>query len=173
MCCALIVIVYVANVGPWKKLAADRKLTLKTWGSSPIPGNQDNPYAVQLSTTNLVPLITSKTRLVSFTACSNILGSITDVAEVVREIRHVAREKGARKVEVCVDCVAYAPHRRIDVRKWDVDYCFFSYYKVCNARNLERSVRGNNVTAIGLWTPHFHSLCEGTFFGGISDFLGA
>lgn len=89
-----------------------------------------NPYAVELSISSLIPLITSKTRLVAFTACSNILGSVVDVEAVVRAIRHAAREKGARKVEVCVDCVAYAPHRRIDVKKWDVDYCFFSYYKV-------------------------------------------
>ena len=121
---------YVANVGPWKKLAKARNLTIKIWNSSLVPDSFDNPYAIQLSTSNLITLITSKTRLVAFTACSNILGSIVDVAEVVRVIRQTAREKGARKVEVCVDCVAYAPHRRIDVKAWDVDYCFFSYYKV-------------------------------------------
>jgi selenocysteine lyase/cysteine desulfurase len=40
---------------------------------------------------------------------------------------------GARKVEISVDCVAYAPHRRMDVRDWDVDYCVCSLYKVSTA----------------------------------------
>lgn len=77
-------------------------------------------------------MITAKTRLVAFTACSNILGSVVPVKEVIRAIKEKAREVGARKVETSVDCVAYAPHRRVDVQDWDVDYCFFSVYKVCN-----------------------------------------
>ena len=97
---------------------------------SPIPGFEKNPYAVHLSLDTLLPLITSKTRLIAFSACSNILGSAIDVEAVVKAIRDEAQKKGARKIEVCVDCVAYAPHRRIDVRKWDVDYCYFSFYKV-------------------------------------------
>jgi len=31
---------------------------------------------------------------------------------------------------VSVDCVAYAPHRLVDVQDWDVDYCVLSLYKV-------------------------------------------
>lgn len=85
---------------------------------------------MQLSIDALLPLITSKTRLVAFTACSNILGSVVDVEAVVKAVRAEAQKKGARKVEVCVDCVAYAPHRQVDVRMWDVDYCYFSFYKV-------------------------------------------
>lgn len=53
------------------------------------------------------------------------------VAEIVNAVRSEARIKGTLKVECCVDCVAYAPHRRMDVRAWDVDYAFFSFYKVC------------------------------------------
>lgn len=120
----------LANASPWKRLAARRGLILKTWGHSPISSEANNPYAVQLSLDALLPLITPKTRLVAFTACSNILGQIIDIASVTRAIKEEAANKGVRKVEVCVDCVAYAPHRRIDVRGWDVEYCYFSYYKV-------------------------------------------
>ena len=49
---------------------------------------------------------------------------------ILAAARSKARELGARKLEVCLDCVAYAPHRQIDVRDWDVDYCVFSFYKV-------------------------------------------
>jgi hypothetical protein len=37
---------------------------------------------------------------------------------------------GVGKIEFCVDCVAFAPHRRMDVQDWGVDYAFFSFYKV-------------------------------------------
>ncbi|EJD08144.1 PLP-dependent transferase [Fomitiporia mediterranea MF3/22] len=119
-----------ANSGPWKKLAARRGLVLKNWPHTVSPLTPNNPYGVELAIDTLLPLITSKTRLIAFTACSNILGTIVDVENVVKAIRAEAEKHGARKVEVCIDCVAYAPHRRIDVKKWDIDYCFFSYYKV-------------------------------------------
>jgi selenocysteine lyase/cysteine desulfurase len=90
----------------------------------------ENPVSVALKIEELLPLVSARTRLVAFTACSNILGSVVPVADVVRAVRTKATEVGAKKVETCVDCVAYAPHRLIDVRAWDVDYCFFSYYKV-------------------------------------------
>jgi selenocysteine lyase/cysteine desulfurase len=123
--------VFSANAGPWKKLAKQRGLLIHTWAHTPLPNAPpDNPYALGLNISSLIPLINSNTRLVAFTACSNILGSIVDVEAVVKAIREEAKAKGNQKLEVCVDCVAYAPHRRLDVRKWDVDYAFFSYYKV-------------------------------------------
>ena len=119
-----------ASVGPWKKLAARRGLVLKNWPHTVSPLTPNNPYGVELAIDTLLPLITSKTRLIAYTACSNILGTIVDVENVVKAIRAEAKKHGARKVEVCIDCVAYAPHRRIDVRAWDVEYAYFSYYKV-------------------------------------------
>lgn len=50
--------------------------------------------------------------------------------EIIKKARADAGLKGAKKVEFSVDCVAYAPHRLIDVQDWDVDFCFFSLYKV-------------------------------------------
>ena len=119
-----------ANAGPWKRLAARKGALTKLWPATPLPAYPNNTYAVGLQLDALLPLITSKTRLVAFTACSNILGSVVPVAQIVQGIRARAKELGARKAEVCVDCVAYAPHRGIDVREWDVDYAYFSFYKV-------------------------------------------
>ncbi|KAI0027079.1 PLP-dependent transferase [Vararia minispora EC-137] len=117
-----------ANGGPWKKLAARKGLTIKTW--HPRSTSPENPYAIALDVLDLLPLITDNTRLIAFTACSNILGSLVPIKAIVRAARAKAAERGARKVEFCIDCVAYAPHRRIDVQDWDVEYCFFSFYKV-------------------------------------------
>jgi selenocysteine lyase/cysteine desulfurase len=109
-------------------LAARTRTTVKVWKARAL--DERNPYCVGLDVQDLIPLITDKTRLVGFTACSNILGSILPVKEITRAIRDAAREKGARKVEICLDCVAYAPHKRMDVQDWDVDYAVCSFYKV-------------------------------------------
>ncbi|KAF7288846.1 Aminotran-5 domain-containing protein [Mycena chlorophos] len=133
-----------ANAGPWKKLAARTGAVVKYWHSSPT--NPNNPYSLNLKVEELLPLITSKTRLVAFTATSNLLGSVVPVAEITKALRADAAAKGAKKVEVSIDCVAYAPHRRMDVQAWDIvsfslsvfvlnnaaaqDFCVFSFYKV-------------------------------------------
>ena len=114
-----------ANVGPWKKLADRRGATVKYWQATPT--SDDNPYSVSLKVDELIPHISEKTRIVAFTACSNILGSILPVKEIVKVTRDEAKAQGAEKVEISVDCVTYAPHRRIDVQDWDVDFCVFFF----------------------------------------------
>lgn len=103
-----------ANTGPWKRLAA-RGVVVKEWAI-----DRDT---WRLEARGLEPLLTDRTRLVAFTHASNLLGSIHDVAALTR----LAKSRGAR---VCVDGVAFAPHRRVDVAAWDVDYYVFSFYKV-------------------------------------------
>jgi selenocysteine lyase/cysteine desulfurase len=66
--------------------------------------------------------MTDRTRLVCVTHVSNILGQVHPIAEFARFVH----DRGAR---ICVDAVAYAPHRAIDVQAWDVDYYVFSLYK--------------------------------------------
>jgi len=117
-----------ANAGPWKKLAKRRNAIIKVWNTRVL--NPENPYSVSFAVEDLIPLISNKTRIVAFTACSNILGSIAPVKQIVQAIRSQAKTSGAKKVEISVDCVAYAPHRQIDVQDWDVDFCVFSFYKL-------------------------------------------
>ncbi len=95
-----------------------------------MPTNPNNPYSVALKVEDLLPLISSETRIIAFTACSNILGTIVPVKEIIKAARADAKEKCATKVKFSIDCVAYAPHRLIDVQDWDADFCFFSLYKV-------------------------------------------
>ncbi len=76
-----------------------------------------------LNLDDLGRVMSSRTKLVAFTHASNILGTIHPVAEITRFVH----DRGAR---VCVDGVAYAPHRAVDVRAWDVDYYVLSLYKV-------------------------------------------
>ncbi|HKI59140.1 MAG TPA: cysteine desulfurase-like protein [Trueperaceae bacterium] len=103
-----------ANIGPWARLA-DQGVTVKTW--------KVDPGTLELRLEDLAPLMSGRTRLVTFTHASNILGTINPVADIARFVH----EHGAR---VCVDAVSYAPHRAVDVQAWDVDYYVFSAYKV-------------------------------------------
>ncbi|WP_153061557.1 aminotransferase class V-fold PLP-dependent enzyme, partial [Escherichia coli] len=72
---------------------------------------------------DLDPLLGPRTKWVAMTQASNVLGSINPVAEVARRV-HAA---GAR---LCVDAVAYAPHRLVDVQACGADAVVFSFYKV-------------------------------------------
>jgi selenocysteine lyase/cysteine desulfurase len=142
-----------ANCGPWKQLAARRGAVVKYW--RPTGASARNPYAVGLRVDTLLPLVSAKTRLVAFPACSNILGAVAPVEAAVRALRERAREAGAGKVQVSVDCVAYAPHRRMDVRAWDVDFCVFSFYKVYGPHVSALYVRRSALAALTSLAHHF------------------
>lgn len=103
-----------ANIGPWLSMARFG-IKVKIW--------KINPDSLLLELDDLKKLMTDKTRLVAFTHTSNILGTINPVKEITR----LVHEQGAL---VCVDGVAFAPHRLVDVRDWDVDFYVFSLYKV-------------------------------------------
>lgn len=103
-----------ANISPWLRLAG-RGVQVKTW--------RLRSDTLELDLADLDALMTSRTRLVCFTQATNILGTIHPVAEITRFVH----ERGAR---VCVDGVAYAPHRLVDVQAWDVDFYVLSLYKV-------------------------------------------
>ena len=102
-----------ANIGSWRELAKVGMI-IKTWSI--------NPDTLTLDLADLGRLLTRQTRLVAFTHASNILGTVNPVKEITR----MAHSHGAL---VCVDGVAYAPHRMIDVAAWDVDFYVFSFYK--------------------------------------------
>ncbi len=103
------------NVSPWVALERERGVTVRWW---PV-----DPESLRLRTEDLAPLLGDRTRLVAFTHASNVLGTINPVAEITR----LVHEHGAK---VCVDGVAWAPHRAVEVNAWDVDYYVFSLYKV-------------------------------------------
>lgn len=103
-----------ANIGAWLSLA-ERGVVVRVW--------EVNRDSLALELADLDALLTRRTRLVALTYASNVLGSITPVPEVVRRARAV----GAL---VCVDGVAYAPHRAVDVQALDADFYVFSFYKV-------------------------------------------
>lgn len=103
-----------SNIGPWLRLR-ERGVDIRFWNC--------NSETLELELDTLDELMNERTRLVCVTHVSNLLGTINPVKRIARFVH----ERGAK---LCVDGVAYAPHRAIDVTDWDVDFYCFSLYKV-------------------------------------------
>ncbi|KAL9085932.1 MAG: hypothetical protein Q9159_004432 [Coniocarpon cinnabarinum] len=120
-----------ANIASWVMIAEDMSLTLKWW--TPRAPTSSNP---QLTPDTLEPLLTEQTRLVTCTHASNILGTITPIRQVADMI-HAKSPHGL----LCVDGVALAPHRALDMQALGVDIYGFSWYKVYGPHVAQLYVR--------------------------------
>jgi cysteine desulfurase family protein (TIGR01976 family) len=103
-----------ANIDPWRRLAVERGVTIRTVRLDTETG--------QLDYEDFERFVGPKTRVVAIGAASNALGTINDLPRVI-ELAHSA---GAL---VFVDAVHYAPHALIDVKKVDCDFLGMSAYK--------------------------------------------
>ncbi|HEY4081281.1 MAG TPA: cysteine desulfurase-like protein [Burkholderiaceae bacterium] len=103
-----------SNIGAWTRLANDG-VVVKIW---PVDRTR-----LTLVLDDLQALLSPRTKWVAMTLASNVLGTVNPVAEVARRVHAV----GGR---LCVDAVAYAPHRLVDVQATGADAVVFSFYKV-------------------------------------------
>ncbi|HZN09200.1 MAG TPA: cysteine desulfurase-like protein [Pyrinomonadaceae bacterium] len=103
-----------ANVDPWRRLAVERGVTVRTVRMDTATGT--------LVQDDLERFIGPKTRVVAIGAASNALGTINDLPAVIA----MARAVGAL---VFVDAVHYVPHAPLDVRALDCDFVGMSAYK--------------------------------------------
>ncbi len=108
-----------ANIVPWQMLAAERGVVIR-W----VPLTADG----QLDLTDLDRLLDGA-KVFSFTAMSNVLGTITPVAKLC-DAAHAA---GALAV---VDACQYVPHNSTDVRAWGADLVAFSSHKMCGPSGI-------------------------------------
>jgi cysteine desulfurase / selenocysteine lyase len=102
-----------ANIVPWHQLAETIGIELR-W----IPVTDDG----QLDLTDLDRLLDGA-RVLSFTAMSNVLGTVTPVAELVAK----AHAAGAIAV---VDASQHVPHIGTDVQVWGADFVAFTGHKL-------------------------------------------
>jgi cysteine desulfurase family protein (TIGR01976 family) len=101
------------NVAPWRALE-ERGVVIR------VADIDTDDCTVDMA--DLASKITDRTRVVAVTHCSNLVGSIVDVAEVCR----LARNAGALSY---IDAVQYAAHGNIDVQAMDCDFLVCSSYK--------------------------------------------
>jgi cysteine desulfurase family protein (TIGR01976 family) len=102
------------NVGPWKAIAADRGLVIRTVDI------RDEDVTLDLASLDAV--LGPRTKLVAVGYASNAVGTINPVAEIVRRAHAVG-------AWTYVDAVHAAPHLPIDVRAIDTDFLACSTYK--------------------------------------------
>ncbi len=109
-----------SNLVPWHILASERNIRLEF-----IPVTADG----LLDLDAFRSLLSQGPKLVSFTHMSNVLGTITPAAEIIR----MAHEAGAVTV---LDGAQSVPHLRVDVQALDVDFLAFSAHKMCGPTGI-------------------------------------
>jgi len=104
-----------SNLIPWQQAAKATGATLKY-----IPLQPNGTVALE----DVEATVTERTKIVSITYVSNVLGTINPIAEIAK----IAHRKGAILV---VDGAQSTPHMKVDVQALDVDFYAFSGHKMC------------------------------------------
>ena len=103
-----------ANIVPWQMLAQRKNCKIKY---IPVTAEGNLDYS------SLDQIITKKTKLISFSGCSNILGTLVDIKRLVAK----AKEVGAVTV---LDAAQLVSQKPIDVKNLNVDFLVFSAHKL-------------------------------------------
>ena len=103
-----------SNIVSWQLLQARQNIRLRV-----IPIDDQG----QLRMDEYEKLFSKRTRIVSVTHVSNVLGTVNPVAEIVR----IAHQHG---VPVLVDGAQSTPHFAVDVQALDCDFFAFSGHKI-------------------------------------------
>lgn len=109
-----------ANIVPWQLLAEEKKAIVRY-----IPVTADG--FLDLST--LDELLTTRTKILSFTAVSNVFGTVNPTRKLV-DAGHAV---GA---VVMVDGAQAVPHMPVDVQAMDCDFFAFSSHKMCGPTGI-------------------------------------
>ncbi|EFI68871.1 cysteine desulfurase [Lysinibacillus fusiformis ZC1] len=109
-----------SNIIPWQQLAKEKNATLKY-----IELEADGTLSLE----KVRAIVTPKTKIVSVSMASNVLGTINPI----KEIAQIAHANGAVMV---ADGAQAAPHMKIDVQDLDVDFLGFSGHKMCGPTGI-------------------------------------
>lgn len=109
-----------ANLVPWQMIAQEKGAIIRY-----VPFLPDGT----LDLTHLDSLLTEKTKIFSFTAVSNVFGTLNPVQKLVQ----AAHAVGALAM---VDAAQAVPHMPVDVQAWDCDFMTFSSHKMCGPTGI-------------------------------------
>lgn len=104
-----------ANIIPWQILAKNKKLILNY-----IPLSPDGT----LNLSKLPDLINCRSKLLSISHMSNVLGTVNPLAEIISIVRNKSN------AIILVDGAQSIAHQLIDVQKLDCDFYVFSGHKL-------------------------------------------
>lgn len=103
-----------SNIVPWQILQQRKKIVLRV-----IPMNDNG----ELLLDEYKKLFNERTKLVSVTHVSNVLGTVNPIKELIR----IAHENA---IPVAVDAAQSVPHIPVDVQDLDCDFLAFSGHKI-------------------------------------------
>ena len=103
-----------SNIVSWQLLQQRRHIVLKV-----VQMNERQ----ELDMENFRSLFSERTKLVSITHVSNVLGTVNPVKEIVADAHR-------RNVPVLIDGAQSTPHIKVDVQDLDCDFLVFSGHKV-------------------------------------------
>lgn len=103
-----------SNIVPWQIQAARKGITLKV-----IPMNEKGELCMDIYRN----LFSERTRLVSVTHVSNVLGTVNPVKEMIEEAH-------LHDVPVLIDGAQSVPHMKVDVQDLDAEFYVFSGHKI-------------------------------------------
>ncbi len=103
-----------SNIVPWQLMRDERGLVLKY-----VSCTDDGEFRIE----DLAKLITSKTKLISLTHVSNVMGTVVPIKEVAK----LAHEHGAK---LMVDGAQAVMHMPVDVQDLDCDFYAFTGHKI-------------------------------------------
>ncbi|PCI89010.1 MAG: nitrogen fixation protein NifS [Hyphomicrobiales bacterium] len=104
-----------ANIGCWERLAQLKGAKLVFWQVD---------ASGELQQAGLRQILNGKTKIVSFTHSSNIIGSINNINEIAALVADTCPQEPL----LFADGVSYAPHNLPDIGKLNADaYCFSTY----------------------------------------------
>ncbi|HUS94219.1 MAG TPA: cysteine desulfurase [Patescibacteria group bacterium] len=109
-----------SNIVPWQLLAQEKGSVIRY-----IPFNESG----LLDLTDLPSLLTDRTKIVAFSAMSNVFGTINPTKELVT----AAHAAGAIAL---VDAAQSVPHLAVDVQDLDCDFLAFSGHKMCGPTGI-------------------------------------
>lgn len=103
-----------SNIVPWQMLCERKKMKLRV-----IPMNEKG----ELKLDEYEKMLNEKTRLVSVTHVSNVLGTINPVKEMIATAH-------SRNIPVLIDGAQALPHLAVDMQDLNADFYVFSGHKV-------------------------------------------
>ncbi|GED13488.1 cysteine desulfurase / selenocysteine lyase [Aneurinibacillus migulanus] len=109
-----------SNLIPWQQAAKATGAILKY-----IPLQQDGSVSLE----DVEKTITARTKIVSVSHISNVLGMINPIKQITK----IAHKHGA---VILVDGAQSAPHIKIDMQELDCDFYAFSGHKMCGPTGI-------------------------------------
>jgi cysteine desulfurase / selenocysteine lyase len=109
-----------ANIVPWQMMCERKRAKLRI-----IPFDQDGILLID----KLDELINEKTRIISVTHVSNVLGTVNPVKQIIQKAHQ-------HNIPVCLDAAQSIQHMNIDVQDLDCDFLVFSGHKIYSSTGI-------------------------------------